>query len=191
MKKNFKNVLLYIGIPIVFIITMLAVSYFTKNNTEMKYSEIVQMIKDNEVSEFTLNLYSGELNYTKRDDGKSYRYNVADASVFYNDINDAVWKIKEENKGTDKDIDFHYDKGGQGAWVLSLLPTLFMVGLLVVFWIFMMKRMNATMGADKTMGFSIVVNDADNKERKGWIEYNSGVGRDKNSKLFGTLKFAS
>ena len=45
--------------------------------------------------------------------------------------------------------------------------------------------------ADKTMGFSIVVNDADNKERKGWIEYNSGVGRDKNSKLFGTLKFAS
>ena len=44
---------------------------------------------------------------------------------------------------------------------------------------------------DKTMGFSIVVNDADNKERKGWIEYNSGVGRDKNSKLFGTLKFAS
>ena len=153
MKKNFKNVLLYIGIPIVFIIAMLAVSYLTKNTTEMKYSEVVQMIKDNEVSEFTLNLYSGELTYTKRDDGKQYRYNVANASLFHNDINDSVWKIKEENKGTKNDINFHYDEGGQGAWILNLLPTVLMVGLMVVFWIFIMKRMNASMGADKTMGF--------------------------------------
>ena len=153
MKKNFKNVLLYIGIPIVFIITMLSVSYLTKNTAETKYYEIVSLITENEVSEFELNLYSGELKYVKRDDGKAYRYTVADASIFYNDVNEAVMKINEDNRGTAKEIKYDYKSGGQGAWILNLLPTLLMVGLMVVFWIFFMKRMNASMGADKTMGF--------------------------------------
>ncbi len=153
MKKNLKNILLYLGIPIILILTITSVSYLTKNTAEMKYSEIVTMVKNNEVSEFTLNLYSGELTYTKRDDGKRYRYNVADASIFYNDVNDAVMKIKEENAGTDLDIEFDYDEGGQGAWLVNLLPTIITVGIMVVFWIFIMRRMNSTMGADKTMGF--------------------------------------
>ena len=153
MNKNLKNVLLYIGIPIVFVLSILSVSYLTKNTAEIKYSEIVNMVKQNEISEFSLNLYSGELTYTKRDDGKKYRYTVADPSIFYNDVNDAVMKINEENLGTDKDIDFDYIRGGQGAWLMNLLPTLLMVGIMVVFWIFFMRKMNSSMGADKTMGF--------------------------------------
>ena len=153
MKKNFKNILLYLGIPIILILTITSVSYLTKNTAEMKYSEIVTMVKNNEISEFTLNLYSGELTYTKRDDGKRYRYNVADASIFYNDVNDAVMKIKEENAGTDLDIEFDYDEGGQGAWIMNLLPTVLTIAVMVIFWIFIMRRMNSTMGADKTMGF--------------------------------------
>ncbi len=153
MKKNFKNVLLYIGIPIVFIITMMSVSYFTKSTAETKYYEIVNLVKENEISEFELNLYSGEIKYVLRDDGKTYRYTVADASIFYNDVNEAVMKINEENRGTGNEIKYDYKSGGEGAWILNLLPTVIMIGLMVVFWIFIMKRMNASMGADKTMGF--------------------------------------
>ena len=104
LNKNLKNVLLYIGIPIVFIMAILSVSYLSKNTVETKYYEIVNMVKDNEISEFQLNLYSGELVYTKRDDGKKYRYTVADPSIFYNDVNEAVMAINEENSGTDKII---------------------------------------------------------------------------------------
>ncbi len=153
MKKNFKNVLLYIGIPIVFIITMMSVSYFTKSTAETKYYEIVNLVKENEISEFELNLYSGEIKYVLRDDGKTYRYTVADASIFYNDVNEAVMKINEENRGTGNEIKYDYKSGGEGAWILNLLPTVIMIGLMVVFWIFIMKRMNASMGTDKTMGF--------------------------------------
>ena len=153
MKKNFKNVLLYIGIPIIFIFTIMSVSYLTKNTTETKYSEIVELVKSNGVSEFNLNLYSGELTYTKREDGKKYRYTVADPSIFYNDVNEAVMEINENNKGTDKDIQFDYDRGGQGAWIVNMLPTVLLLGVMVLFWVFFMKRMNSSMGADKTMGF--------------------------------------
>ena len=63
MKKNLKNVLLYIAIPIVFILTILTVSYFTKDVAELKYSQIVEIVKANEISELELNLYSGDLTY--------------------------------------------------------------------------------------------------------------------------------
>ncbi len=153
MKKNLKNVLLYLGIPIVFIITIMSVSYLTKNTTETKYSEIVELVKTNGVSEFNLNLYSGELTYTKREDGKTYRYTVADPSIFYNDVNEAVMEIKEKYAGTEKDITFDYDRGGEGAWFVNMLPTVLLLGVMVLFWVFFMKRMNSSMGADKTMGF--------------------------------------
>ena len=153
MNKNLKNVLLFIGIPIVFIMAILSVSYLSKNTVETKYYEIVDMVKDNEISEFELNLYSGDLVYTKRDDGKKYHYTIADPSIFYNDVNEAVMSINEKNSGTDKIIKYDYKSGGQAAWLMNLLPTVLMIAIMVVFWIFIMKRMNASMGADKTMGF--------------------------------------
>ena len=152
MKKNIKNILLYIGIPIVFILAILAVSHITKKNDDLKYSEIVAMVKNNEISEYSLNLYSGELSYVKRADKKTYRYSLADPSIFYNDVNEKVMDINEKNKGTDKEIEYTYIKGGEGAWIMNLLPTVLMVGLLVIFWFFIMRKMNG-MGADKTMGF--------------------------------------
>ena len=153
MKKNLKNVLLYIIVPIIFIFAVLSASYFVKDTAELKYSEIVEMIKSNEVSELELNLYSGELTYKKRDDGKVYRYTVPNSSLFIEDINEDVWKIKEANKGTDLDIAYNLKRGGETSWITSLLPTLLMVGLTGLLLFVMMKKMSGAMNADKTMGF--------------------------------------
>ena len=124
------------------------------------------MIKSNEVSEFNLNLYSGELTYTKRADGKKYRYTVADPGIFYNDIYESVEKIKEENKGTDRDIKYNYERGGEGSWLVSLLPTILIIGVMIFFWIFMSKKMGASMGADKTLGFGKSKARKDDGKRK-------------------------
>lgn len=158
--------LLFIGIPIVFIIAIMSVSYLSKNTAETKYYEIVSMVKNNEISEYQLNLYSGELIYTKRDDGKKYRYTVADTLIFYNDIKDSVSEINEENKGTDKVIKYDYKSGGQAAWIMNLLPTILLIGVMILFWVFVMKRMNASMGADKTLGFGKAKVKKDDGKRK-------------------------
>ena len=166
MKKNLKNVLLFIGIPIVLMVTVALVSFLNKGTAEKKYYEIVEMIKDNEISEYELNLYSGQLTYTLRADGNKYRYTVADPSIFYNDVNETVNKINEENKGTDKIIKYNYERGNEGAWIANLLPTVLIIVAMVGFWIFFMKRMNASMGADKTMGFGKAkVKKADGKKK--------------------------
>ena len=166
MNKNLKNVLLFIGIPIAFIIAVLSVSYLSKTTVETKYYEIVELVTENKISEFSLNLHSGQLIYTKRDDGKSYRYTVADPSIFYNDINDFVLKNNTENIGTEKIIKYDYKSGGETAWIMNLLPTLITLGVMVVFWVFIMKRMNASMGTDKTMGFGKAKVRKDDGRRK-------------------------
>ena len=166
MNKNLKNVLLFIGIPIAFIIAVLSVSYLSKTTVETKYYEIVELVTENKISEFSLNLHSGQLIYTRRDDGKSYRYTVADPSIFYNDINDFVLKNNTENIGTEKIIKYDYKSGGETAWIMNLLPTLITLGVMVVFWVFIMKRMNASMGTDKTMGFGKAKVRKDDGRRK-------------------------
>ena len=148
------------------IISIMSVSYLSKNTAETKYYQIVNMIKDNEISEYQLNLYSGDLTYTKRSDGKTYHYTVADASIFYNDVNSSVMAINEQNKGTDKVIKYDYKSGGQASWIMSMLPTVIILVVMILFWVFMMRRMNASMGGDKTMGFGKAkVKKADSKKK--------------------------
>ncbi len=153
MKKNLKNILLIILIPVVLLASFYIATKVADTTEETKYYEIVELIENNKVSEFKLNLYSGDLSYKLREDGKTYRYTVADASLFYNDIDDAVDAINKENAGTDKTIKYDYIKGGQSSWLMAMVPQILLIAIMVALGIFFMKKMNASMGADKTMGF--------------------------------------
>ena len=156
MKKNVRNLLLYIGIPIIFIITIVVVSMSTKGVDRMEYYEIVELFKTDQISEYQLNLYSGELRYEKRGENKVYSYRVADPSFFYNDIHTAVMETNDNyraNGETDKMVKMDYKSGGETSWLVSLLPTVLLIGVFIFFWIFIMKRMNGSMGMDKTMNF--------------------------------------
>ena len=168
MKKNSKNLFLYLLIPIVLIFSIMAVSRFTKSSQQTRYYEIVDMVVNNEISEYQLNLYNGELTYKMRDSDKTYRYKVADPSIFYNDVNEAVMKINAEEsaKKDGKIIKYDYKSGGQGSWILNLLPTIIMVGLMIFFWIFLTRRMGSAMGGDRTMGFGKAnIKKADEKKK--------------------------
>ena len=87
MKKNLKNTLLFIGIPIILILSIVFVSGLNKNTKQKKYYEIVDMVKDNQISEFELNLYSGEFIYKVRGDDVKYRFVIADPGIFYKENN--------------------------------------------------------------------------------------------------------
>lgn len=154
MGKNIRNILIGIGIPIALLLAVMAVLWGTQRQAEIKYSEIVNMVRTNQISEFELNLYSGELIYTKRSDGQKYRYVVADSTLFYYDIKDAL----QENQQTYAENDpqrmrWNYKRGNEASWLVNLLPTLLLFGGLIVAWFFIMKKMNQTIGGDKTLSF--------------------------------------
>ncbi len=153
MKKNLRNVLLYLGIPIILIIAIVAVSIGNRQVEKKTYYDIVEMFYDNEISEYSLNLYSGELKYKLREDGKVYRYTVAEPSIFLNDVHSKIVENSIEETDPDKIVEFDYESGGQASWLVSLIPSILMIGLLVVFWIFMSRKMGGGMGMDKTLSF--------------------------------------
>ena len=150
--KNFKNVLLYIALPVVLILSVMLFMNTANQKSELKYYEIVDLVKNNEVSEFELNLYTGELKYILRKEPKTVqKYTCASAEIFYNDLNEFVLEHNEKNP--ENKIKQDYKKGNETSILMNLLPTILTFGLLVVFFIFMMRRMNGAMGADKSMSF--------------------------------------
>ena len=152
MKKNLRSTLLYIVIPIIFILAIVAVSLTTKTVDETKYYTIVSLFEKGEVSEYELNLYSGELSYKKWGSNEQYRYTVADPSLFYKDIHESV--VEYNKAHPDKVIKMDYKSGGETSWLINLLPTVILVVVVAVFWIFIMRKMNGSMGMDsKTMNF--------------------------------------
>ena len=155
MKKNIKGLLLYIGVPIILMGAIAAATFGGNKASQTEYYEIVEMIVTNQVSEYELNLYSGELKYVKRSDGKTYRYTVADPSIFYNDVNETVMKINEENRETNPDmiIKQDYKSGGTTSWLVQMLPNIILFAGVLILGLVMMRKMTASMGADKTMGF--------------------------------------
>ena len=96
MKKNFKNVLLYLGIPLILIATVATISFLNKNTAEKKYYQIVELIKENKVSAYELNNYSGQLTYTLREDGQKYRFTIADTQMFWYEVHEAVEEINQK-----------------------------------------------------------------------------------------------
>ncbi|MBQ9919201.1 MAG: AAA family ATPase, partial [Clostridia bacterium] len=126
----------------------------TEPTAKTKYYEIVEMVRNNEISEYQLNLYSGELQYVKRSDGKTYKYTVADPSIFWNDVNEYVLENNEKNANDlTKLIKYDYKRGNETAWLSNLLPTLLVIGSGVVLMILVMRKMNQSMGADKSLSF--------------------------------------
>ena len=155
MKNNFKNVLVYILIPIILIGAVALASFSGKQTAQTKYYEVVDLIVTNQVSAYELNLYSGELRYTKRADGKTYRYTVASPDIFYNDVNEKVMAINDEYRETNPYlmIKQDYKSGSAASWLIELLPTILMFGIMIFFVVIFMKRMGSAMGGDKTMNF--------------------------------------
>ena len=153
MSKNWKSILVYILIPILLIG---AVVFFanSQTSTDMKYSQIVSMFKNGEVSEFSLDLSSGNLIYKTFAKPKEEKtYSVPSVSYFLDDIRDDV---KAYNvKHPDKPIVYDYKAGTSNTWILSMLPSLLMFVVLIALGIYAFKKMGGAMSneANRTLGF--------------------------------------
>ena len=153
MSKNWKSILVYILIPILLIG---AVVFFanSQTSTDMKYSQIVSMFKNGEVSEFSLDLSSGNLVYKTFAKPKEEKaYSVPSVSYFLDDISDDVKAYNE--KHPNKPIVYDYKAGTSNTWILSMLPSLLMFVVLIALGIYAFKKMGGAMSneANRTLGF--------------------------------------
>ena len=152
MKKNVRNTLLLILIPVLIFVSIFAVTKVNQKVEKANYSEIIAKFYNNEISEFSLNINKRELYYTQRSDKKEYKYTVPSSDIFYNDINEYVVEYNKTAKPEEK-IKYDYEPGNEGSWIISFLPSILMIVVIVALFFFMSKRMGKMMGGDSTMNF--------------------------------------
>ena len=153
MSKNWKSILVYILIPILLVG---AVIYFvnSQTSTQLKYSQVVSMFKNNEVSEFSLDLSSGNLVYkTFAKPKEEKNYSVPNVSYFLDDIRESVDKYNDEH--SDKPIVYDYRAGTSNAWIYSMIPSLLMFVVLIALGIYAFRKMSGAMNSEtnRTLGF--------------------------------------
>ncbi len=153
-RKKLRNLLLYIGIPLVvlFIIIILFNNAPAGQQEAYKYSDIIEFFDAGEVTEYKLNLGTGELHLTLNTaHPSSVTFELPSVDLFYRDVAASIRAYNEAHPDAKMVQDII--RPAETSWLLSMLPTLILFVGLIVFWIVMMRRMSSTMGGDKQMNF--------------------------------------
>ena len=150
-QKKIRNLLLYIGIPVVvlFIIIFLF-NNRTPQTAAYKYSDIIGYFQDQEVTSYSLNLGTGEM-VIHLEDGKTVGYVLPSVDLFYMDVRNSISQYNEEHPDARMEQDII--RPVETSWFISLLPMLILFAGLIIFWVIMMRRLGSSMGGDKQMNF--------------------------------------
>ena len=181
-KIDWKAIAPYIVIPLIFVLCISI--YATMGDTQRdkkQYYEIVDLFEDNEVSEYTLNLASGSLEYKLfGDDDTTYKYTVPNVSMFVDDIHDSVVEYNKQNP--DNQIKMDYKSGNSGSWLVSLLPTVVIMIVLTVIMLLMFRKMNQSFQNEnnRTLSFGKArVKDANDGKQKKTFDDVAGADEEK------------
>jgi cell division protease FtsH len=110
----------------------------TSSKSKYTYSDIMEYFDDYQVSEYTLDLGTGELKMTL-ESGEKITYDVPYVQKFLTDTEDYRTEYNERNsKKENMSIDYYAVK--DNSWLISLIPTLLLLAMGIVLIVIMMKQ---------------------------------------------------
>jgi cell division protease FtsH len=148
-KKTLKNIALFIGIPLL-LFFLVAMIYNNRPQVSYNYSDIIRYFKNQQVTEYSMDLGSGEM-IIKLKDKTQISYVAPSVGLLYEDIKPYVAKYDRENPSG---MVIKLKRPTEASWLTSMIPMLSILIIMGVFWWFMIKRLNTSMGdAGKQMNF--------------------------------------
>lgn len=141
MGKNRGGLLTYVIIAILFIVAIwVLLPSLTSNAHSMQYSEIMEYFDEYEVSEYTLDLGSGELKYKLEGDEKWHTYDVPNVTIFLNDVEN--YRTEYNMRHPEKQLTQDYFKVTDNSWLLTVVPTAVLMIMAVVLFVVMFRQAN-------------------------------------------------
>lgn len=143
--NNGKTLLIYLLVSVAIIcgLVYMLTSMSTKSS-DKKYSEIMEQFDSLNVSQFELDLGSGQLKYKLKGEDKVYSYTVPNVSLFANEVlggEDAEnYRKKYNTENPDDPLQYNLIPISDNRFWLKLIPTLLMLGVMIFFFVFMMKN---------------------------------------------------
>ena len=124
-------------------------SNMSSSSDDVQYSEIMEQFDSLNVSEFTLDLGSGELKYRLKNESKDtpkHVYSVPNVSIFANEIlggeDGSNYRKRYDAKNPDNPLVYDLIPISDNSFLLNLIPTLLMLGAMIFIFVFMMRSAN-------------------------------------------------
>ncbi|MDO4731091.1 MAG: ATP-dependent zinc metalloprotease FtsH [Clostridia bacterium] len=182
-KNTIRNLIVYLGIPIVIII-IIATLYRGSPTQSYKYSEILSYFETEQVSEFELDLGTGQMSITvntgqEETPTKVLSYVAPNVGLLYEDIKPQIEKYDQNHP--DSPMVYNLIRPQETPWFMSMLPTVILIVIMALFWWFMMKRLSGGMGMDgKQMSFGKAkIKNTNDEKRKTTFDDVAGADEEK------------
>ena len=127
------------------LIAITALSGDSAKSTKLKYYQVIEYFDENQVTEYELNIGTGNLTF-KLQDGTASKYTVPNVNLFVDDIHEDVVEYNKQNPETP--IKYNYVSGASTNYLIQLLPTALMMIVLVIVGVMFIKRMNNTISGE-------------------------------------------
>ena len=191
-KRRIGGYILWLGIPILIIAALYYISG-NKKPEEHKYSEIMEYFtvgtsvnqsdwKSSQVEDFNLSLNTGVLTINLKKDASGNQpdpitYKVPSIELFINDVKLGLQELREKNIIIGED----YEPKQDNSLIASLLPTIIMIGGLVLLYYFMFKRVNGVMGeSNRQLNFGKAkIKNVNDEKRKTTFDDVAGADEEK------------
>jgi len=180
-KKKARNLLLYLGIPILLIV-IAAIFLSSRQSEPPKTSTLVQYFTDNKVDSYSINYGSGVVELklkkgetaiyeavdadkkaianatSKKDDREIVKGQLADITRFLDDI-------RETENG--KTATYNLIRASDNSLLIDLIPTIIVVIIFIGAWVFFMRRMGGggLGGREMSFGKAKIKNTNDEKRK--------------------------
>lgn len=143
--NNGKTLLIYLLVSVAIICGLVyMLTSMSTRSSDKKYSEIMEQFDSLNVSQFELDLGSGQLKYKLKGEDKVYSYTVPNVSLFANEVlggEDAEnYRKKYNAENPDDPLQYNLIPISDNSFWLNLIPTLLMLGVMIFFFVFMMKN---------------------------------------------------
>lgn len=158
--------LVYFAISaVILLIMVMGFRSLVSPQEDVNYSDIIQYFDDYRVSEFTLNLGSGELVYKLDGSDEEKSYDVPNVSVFYNELfGDGNNYRTEYNATHSAPLKYNLIPATDSSFWFNLIPTLLMIGVMI-FVVVSMSRSISSAGKIGSVGKANIKLDVDNKNQ--------------------------
>ncbi len=151
-----------------------------ETKTDFKYYEVVEFFDNEQISEVDLNMNSGAMTFKLKGDDTLYKYTVPNVSLFVNDVHEQLRAYNVANP--DNPIEFDYEAGTSGSWIVSILPSLLLTVGFVVLMVVMFKKMNTSITSENNRAMSFGkarVKRADDETKKVTFKDVAGADEEK------------
>ena len=140
MSKN-RGLMTYIIIALIFIVAIwVLLPSLSSNEHQIKYSDIMAYFDDYKVTEYTLDLGTGELKYQLEGDEKAHTYEVPNVTLFLQDT--AKYRETYNKMHPKNELTQDYFKIKDNSWMLTVVPTAVLMIMAIVLFVVMFRQAN-------------------------------------------------